>query len=116
MRDLGFSGFLGPRNSKGFISQSALSCGGCYWRDKYYQALPWEYSFNAHHDMAHLIELMGGAKRFVARLEKSFQPNIARGNARFGYTLFNPGNEPSFTTPYLYNYVNRLDLVRHAAR
>ncbi|GJN67011.1 hypothetical protein PLICBS_001033 [Purpureocillium lilacinum] len=116
MRDLGFSGFLGPRNSKGFISQSALSCGGCYWRDKYYQALPWEYSFNAHHDMAHLIELMGGAKRFVARLEKSFQPNIARGNARFGYTLFNPGNEPSFTTPYLYNYVNRQDLAVKRSR
>ncbi|UNI21898.1 hypothetical protein JDV02_007844 [Purpureocillium takamizusanense] len=116
MKALGFSGFLGPRDSKGFIKQDPLSCGGCYWGDKYYQALPWEYSFNAHHDMAHLIKLMGGAERFVARLETTFKPNVASGNAQFGHTLFNPGNEPSFTTPYLYNYVNRQDLAVRRSR
>ncbi|KAH8747327.1 glycosyl hydrolase family 92-domain-containing protein [Diaporthe sp. PMI_573] len=25
--------------------------------------------------------------------------------------IFNPGNEPSFTTPYLFNFINRQDLT-----
>lgn len=110
MTALGFSGFVGPRNTSGFISQDPLSCGGCYWRDYYYQALPWEYSFNAHHDLTKLIGLMGGDDTFVKRLEKTFTPGVYSGNGAFGNTLFNPGNEPSFTTPYLYNFVNRQDL------
>jgi hypothetical protein len=39
-----------------------------------------------------------------------FTPNITSRNAAFNSTIFNPGNEPSFTTPYLYNYVGRQDL------
>lgn len=105
-----FTGFLGPRNTTGFISQDALSCGGCYWRDYYYQALPWEYSFNAHHDLDTLMGYMGGRERFVDRLETTFQPGVYSGNKQFGNTIFNPGNEPSFTTPYLYNYAGRQDL------
>ncbi|PHH83519.1 hypothetical protein CDD82_70 [Ophiocordyceps australis] len=110
LRALGFSGFLGPRSRQGFLHQDPLSCGGCYWTDFYYQALPWEYSFNVHHDLAHLIELCGGAETFVKRLETTFTPGLYSGNKRFGNTLFNPGNEPSFMTPYLYSYVNRQDL------
>lgn len=110
MTALGFSGFVGPRNAAGFLEQDPLSCGGCYWRDDYYQALPWEYSFSAHHDVAHLVSLCGGAERFVERLEATFRPGTPGGYAQFGGTLFNPGNEPSFTTPYLYNYVGRQDL------
>lgn len=30
---LGFSGFVMPRTTSGFISQDPLSCGGCYWSD-----------------------------------------------------------------------------------
>lgn len=37
-------------------------------------------------------------------------------NGAFGNTLFNPGNEPSFTTPYLYNFVNRQDLAVKRSR
>lgn len=78
--------------------------------------MPWEYSFNAHHDLDTLIELCGGEETFVERLEMTFTPGISNGNADFGYTLFNPGNEPSFTTPYLYNYVNRQDLAVQRSR
>lgn len=108
---LNFTGFLGPRDTSGnFISQDPLSCGGCYWGDDYYQGLPMEYSFNAHHDMTELITRCGGTDAFVARLEAMFTPGLSSGNSQFGYTLFNPGNEPSFTTPYLFNFVNRQDL------
>ncbi|KAJ6789280.1 hypothetical protein PWT90_02146 [Aphanocladium album] len=116
MTALGFTGFVGPRNTSGFISQDPLSCGGCYWRDYYYQALPWEYSFNAHHDLAKLISLCDGDETFVKRLEKTFEPGVFSGNGAFGHTLFNPGNEPSFTTPYLYNYVDRQDLAVERSR
>ncbi|KAK2612709.1 hypothetical protein QQS21_001326 [Conoideocrella luteorostrata] len=116
MSALGFSGFVGPRNTMGFISQDPLSCGGCYWRDYYYQALPWEYSFNAHHDLQTTISYMGGPSTFTDRLEMTFKPGVYSGNKQFGNTLFNPGNEPSFTTPYLYNYVNRQDLAVKRSR
>ncbi|KAK8127456.1 putative glycosyl hydrolase protein [Apiospora sp. TS-2023a] len=108
-----FSGFLGPRNTDGtFKDQDPLSCGGCYWGDNYYQGLPIEYSFNAHHDIEHLVELCGGADSFVARLEAMFTPGLnPSGDPKFNKTLFNPGNEPSFTTPFLFNYVGRQDLT-----
>ncbi|OAA62347.1 alpha-1,2-mannosidase family protein [Cordyceps fumosorosea ARSEF 2679] len=108
----GFAGFLGPRDAHGaFLPQDPVSCGGCYWRDRYYQALPWEYSFNAHHDLAALMDLCGGRDVFVRRLDRTFEPGVFAGNEAFGHTLFNPGNEPSFATPYLYHFARRPDLA-----
>ncbi len=107
---LNFSGFVVPRSTAGFIEQDPLQCGGCYWGDAYYEGLPWEYSFNAQHDINTLIALSGGPEIFVSRLEMMFKPNITNGNAAFNSTIFNPGNEPSFNTPYLYDYVGRQDL------
>jgi len=99
----GFSGFLSPIEaaSGSFPSwpHDPLSCEGCYWSDPYYQALPSEYSFAAHHDMRTLIALSGGDDAFVARLDKHFSPGAdPAGDPRFGKTIFNPGNEPSFVT------------------
>ncbi|KAH9883753.1 family 92 glycoside hydrolase [Xylariomycetidae sp. FL2044] len=113
---LGFTGFLGPRDENGtWIDQDPLDCGGCYWGDDYYEALPMEYSFNAHHDIKTLIEYCGGEDQFVARLEKMFEGGVSDSNSQFNYTLFNPGNEPSFTTPYLFSFVGRQDLsVRYS--
>lgn len=95
----GFSGFLSPVNENGMFPtppQDPLSCGGCYWGDDFYQALPFEYSFGAHHDMVTLVKYMGGATQFTKRLEKLFEPGAnPRGEEKFGKTLFNPGNEPS---------------------
>ncbi|KAH7311340.1 glycosyl hydrolase [Stachybotrys elegans] len=120
MTALGHTGFLGPRDLDDFLDQDPMSCGGCYWGDYYYQGLPWEYSFNAHHDIAEIVSLVGGRDRFIDRLEKLFTPGLIDGNAQFGNTMFNPGNEPSFGTPYLYNFVNRQDLSvrrsRHVAK
>ena len=113
---LNFTGFLGPRDKDGFLDQDPLSCGGCYWQDYYYQALPWEYSFNAHHDLNTIIDYMGGDDTFVERLDTTFTPGVYSGNEQFGNTLFNPGNEPSFVTPYLYNYVNRQDQAVRRSR
>ncbi|KAI1182295.1 glycoside hydrolase family 92 protein [Nemania serpens] len=114
---LNFTGFLGPRSASGdWLAQDPLSCGGCYWGDAYYEALPMEYSFNAHHDLATLVALSGGPAAFVARLEAMFTPGLSPGNAQFNHTLFNPGNEPSFATPYLYNFAGRQDLSVRRSR
>ncbi|CAI4210637.1 unnamed protein product [Parascedosporium putredinis] len=111
MEALGHKGFLGPRDETGnFIAQDPLSCGGCYWANDYYQGLPWEYTFNAHHDLSTLIDWSGGTEQFLSRLEDTFKPDVVSGNGKFGHTIFDPGNEPSFGTPYLYNFVGRQDL------
>ncbi|KAB5576443.1 family 92 glycoside hydrolase [Coniochaeta sp. 2T2.1] len=102
---LGFSGFLVPRTNTSFLAQDPLTCGGCYWADYYYEALPWEYSFNAHHDINTLMALSGGPENFVQRLETFFN-----------HSLFNPGNEPSFATPYLFHFANRQDLSVYHSR
>lgn len=49
---------------------------------------------------------MGGPLAFVNRPEMTFQLGTTQG----GGMIFNQGKEPSFTMPYLYNYVNRQDL------
>ncbi|RYP91415.1 hypothetical protein DL770_002460 [Monosporascus sp. CRB-9-2] len=106
MEALGFTGFLGPIDEEGnFIDQDPLSCGGCYWGDHYYQGLPFEYSFNAHHDIKTLVEYCGGPENFTSRLQ-----------ALFDNGLFNPGNQPSFNSPYLFNYVGRQDLSVETSR
>jgi predicted alpha-1,2-mannosidase len=88
------SGFVVPRLANGsFVSQDPANCSGCYWGDAYYEDSSWIYSMNAIHDVAELKRKVGDA-RFVDRLNKIFE---------LGF--FNAGNEPSFTTPYLYNFV-----------
>ncbi|KAL9078819.1 MAG: hypothetical protein Q9157_002260 [Trypethelium eluteriae] len=122
---LGFTGFLVPRSANGtFIAQDPLSCGGCYWGDAYYEALPWEYSFGMTHDIATLVNFTGGPQKFVQKLEAMFQPGnnpaSSTGSSQFNYTIFNPSNEPDFTTAYLFHYGGRPDLSlkysRHVAR
>lgn len=62
--------------------------------------------------------LADGNVTFANRIDAMFTPGLnngSSGSATFKYTIFNPGNEPSFTTPYLFNFVGRQDLsVKHA--
>jgi len=48
--------------------------------------------------MASIIELTGGPEDFVRRLDTFFNEG-----------LYDPGNEPSFLVPFMYNYVGRPD-------
>jgi putative alpha-1,2-mannosidase len=89
------SGFMVPRRADGtFVSQDPLSCSGCYWGDAYYEDNAWVYSLNAIHDVYTMKKYIGGDEKFIDRINKLWDLNI-----------FNAGNEPSFTTPYLYNFV-----------
>jgi predicted alpha-1,2-mannosidase len=91
----GHSGFMVPRNANGsFVPQDPIDCGGCYWADAYYEDNTWIYSMNAIHDIAELKKRIGGDERFVDRLDKLFELDI-----------FDAGNEPGFTSPFLNNFV-----------
>ncbi|RMX88259.1 hypothetical protein D0869_01759 [Hortaea werneckii] len=113
LEDVGsFTGFPGARNQDGswnFTDYDPLSCGGCGWGSDIYEAKVWETAFAAApHDMAKIVQLMGGDEQFIKRLDASFLPGFGTSvgeNNDAGSALFNPGNEPSFMTPFLYNYV-----------
>nr|XP_036576474.1 secreted glycosidase-like protein 6 [Colletotrichum truncatum]KAF6783230.1 secreted glycosidase-like protein 6 [Colletotrichum truncatum] len=109
---LNFTGFLAPLQPNGTVlpGYNPLECGECNWKAISYEGTPWEYSFGAPHDMSTLITLMGGPANFEKRLDTSFIHGLGQqdqGNNGIGSMLFNPGNEPSFMTPFLYNYIGR---------
>ena len=61
--------------------------------------------------MATLISFMGGPNLTESRLDAMFIPGlqdgtVGQGNGA-GTAIFNPGNEPSFGTPFLYNYLGK---------
>ncbi|CAE6448540.1 unnamed protein product [Rhizoctonia solani] len=92
------TGFFGSKSAQGVFDTSLT-----------YEGLIWEYSFNVPHDTAALIKLMGGPAAFERRLDASFVEGFSLGAGpanTAGTALFNPGNEPSFQTPFLYNYIN----------
>ncbi|PTB41856.1 glycoside hydrolase family 92 protein [Trichoderma asperellum CBS 433.97] len=100
----GTSGFLGPRYPNGTM----ITIGP---QDESYttEGLPWEYTWTVPFDMQSLIEKMGGVDATEKRLDLMFVPNLRTTDLGVGVgsgtTLFNPGNEPSFGTPFLYNYL-----------
>lgn len=86
---LGFSGFVMPRNTSGFVDADVLNAGG-YWTDPFYEASSWAYSFADVHDINHMIELMGGVDTVVKRLDIMFVDG-AKGSSG---TIFDSTNEP----------------------
>jgi putative alpha-1,2-mannosidase len=114
LTSLNFTGFLAPLYANGTRdpTYSPLYCGEwCSWSDITYEGLPWEYSWTIPYDMKTLISYMGGANTTESRLDAMFIPGlqdgtVGQGNGA-GTAIFNPGNEPSFGTPFLYNYLGR---------
>jgi putative alpha-1,2-mannosidase len=80
----------------------------CDWQAIAYEGTPWEYSWTIPFDMRTLIEFIGGPNTTEARLDAMFIPGLSESDANgnsAGTMIFNPGNEPSFQTPFLYNYL-----------
>lgn len=114
LKSLNFTGFLAPLFADGARDPkySPAGCdGGCEAVSYTYEALPWEYSWTVPHDMETLISFMGGPNTTESRLDAMFIPGGRTGgvgiggNNGVGDSLYNPGNEPSFSTPLLYNYL-----------
>ncbi|KAJ5975541.1 hypothetical protein N7481_009248 [Penicillium waksmanii] len=102
--DTGFTGFFQPKymnGSWGFqdpIACSALAswCSLTSNPSETFESSIWEYLFYVPHDMANLIELVGGPDTFVKRLDYFHDSGLA-----------DIGNEPVFLTVYEYHYAGR---------
>jgi len=87
------------------------------WGGPYTEGNAWHYTWSVFHDVQGLIDLMGGEKKFVARLDSVFsQPNTIRVGT-YGTMIhemkemqlanmgqYAQGNQPIQHMIYLYNY------------
>lgn len=98
-----YTGFVQPKQENGswaYDNYDPLSCGGCYWGDDEYEGKPIEYGWSVPWDIETLKNLIGSNDTFVKRLDDMY--------ALYGSEdIVDVGNEPSFLTPYLYNYDNK---------
>ncbi|KAL4920361.1 glycosyl hydrolase family 92-domain-containing protein [Aspergillus aurantiobrunneus] len=102
--DTGFVGFFQPRFLNGTwgyqdpIACSALTswCSLTSNPSETFESSVWEYQFYVPHDMASLIDTLGGDDAFVARLDFFHESGLA-----------DLGNEPVFLTVYQYHYAGR---------
>ncbi len=87
--------------------------GGQGGRDYFTEMNSWSYTFNVQHDVAGLIDLMGGRDAFNAKLDQLFVEQY--GTSKFHFLdqfpdatglvgQYAQGNEPSFHIPYLYDF------------
>jgi predicted alpha-1,2-mannosidase len=97
LSDEGFKGFLRPRNPDGSWAAPDLQVRGT-WPDFFYEGDLWTYSIYAPQDVRRVIQLAGGSKTFVQRLDNIFYRQH-----------FDVTNEPGFLIPVLYNWAGRPD-------
>lgn len=98
VRSDGFAGFIEPRRADGtWVRFDPKQYPGS-WKPFFYEANSWTYSFFVPQDIATLIRLCGGRKRFVERLDHAFS-----------HHLMELDNEPSFLATREFNYAGRPD-------
>lgn len=114
LKSLNFTGFIAPLGANGERDPDynpAICPGYCEFGGYTYEALGYEYTWTIPFDMKTLIGLMGGPEETEKRLDIMFTRGLRSDGGGggplngAGTTLFNPGNEPSFATPFLYNYL-----------
>jgi predicted alpha-1,2-mannosidase len=109
-------GFMWPKDAKGeWIEPFDPKFGGGQGGRAYYdENNAYTYNWDVLHDFAGLFELMGGLKAAESRLDEMFREGLGRSKYEFFAKFpdstamvgqFVMANEPSFSTPYLYNRV-----------
>lgn len=110
--------FFHPKDKNGsFITPFDYSVpGGPGARDYYGENNGWVYRWDVPHNIADLIELMGGNVEFNNELDRTFTEPLGRSKYEFFAVMpdhsgnvgqFSMANEPSLHVPYLYNYAGR---------
>lgn len=89
---VGMKGWLRPRKPDGSWYDWNLDTSTGNWDAPTYEGNAVEYQFAASFDVQGMICLYGGTEAFIRRLDFMFA------------TAFDPGNEPSFLSPFLYIY------------
>lgn len=109
------TGFFHPKDSDGnFIEPfDYVFSGGMGARDYYDENNAWVYRWDVQHNVADLINLMGGREKFVENLDAMFAQPLGKSKFSFYAQLpdhtgnvgqFSMANEPALHIPYLYNY------------
>jgi predicted alpha-1,2-mannosidase len=112
------TGFFHPKDKNGnFIAPFDYKfSGGQGARDYYGENNGWIYRWDVQHNIADLIDLMGGRDQFVDNLDKTFRESLGRSKFDFYRQLpdhtgnvgqFSMANEPCLHIPYLYNYAGQ---------
>ncbi len=112
------TGFFHPKDDQGkFIEPfDYVFSGGQGARGFYGENNAWIYRWDVQHNIADLIELMGGNDNFIDNLEAMFSQPLGRSKYAFYAQLpdhtgnvgqFSMANEPSLHIPYLYNYAGQ---------
>ena len=112
------TGFFHPKDESGNFIEPFDYClsGGVGFREYYDENNGWIYRWDVPHNIADLIDLMGGPDRFAAGLDTMFDTPLPAGkyglwkqspdhSAVVGH--FSMGNEPCMHVPYLYNYAGQ---------
>ena len=110
------TGFFHPKDSHGnfILPFDYTTSGGLGAREAYGENNGWVYRWDVPHNIADLIQLMGGKENFKKNLEEMY--NTPLGNSKFAFYAqlpdhtgnvgqFSMANEPSLHIPYLYNYI-----------
>lgn len=108
--------FFHPKDKTGkFIEPFDYSTsGGLGAREAYGENNGWVYRWDVPHNIADLIELMGGKDAFRDNIETMYNTPLGKGKYAFYAQLpdhtgnvgqFSMANEPSMHIPYLYNYI-----------
>ncbi len=112
------TGFFHPRDAEGnFIMPFDYRFSGGMGARKFYgENNGWVYRWDVPHNVADLINLMGGKEKFIDNLEATFNEPLGRSKFSFYAQLpdhtgnvgqFSMANEPSLHIPYLYNYAGQ---------
>lgn len=112
------TGFFHPKNKDGkFIEPLDYSFdGGPGAREYYGENNAWIYRWDVPHNVADLINLMGGKDQFLKNLNQMFVAPLGRSKFEFYGMIpdhtgnvgqFSMANEPSLHIPYLYNYAGQ---------
>ena len=113
-------GFMAPKTADGkwvFNEKEfdPIWIGGQGGRDYYTETNAWTYTFHVQHDVAGLINLMGGRDKFITKLDALFQEQFGGRGSKSKFLSqfpdatgligqYNHGNQPGFHISYLYNY------------
>lgn len=100
------TGFFRPKNEKG---EWFKEFNPRDYNEHYCESNAWQYLWSFPHDVYKTIDLMGGNKKFVAKLDECFNATVKTdedlpifSTGMIGQYVH--GNEPSHHAAYLYNY------------